>query len=80
MNFITKIKIKNFFSIKNEVCIDFKASNYNIENNRNRLFNVKREYYNKIVSFYGANASGKTTLFFSTKTSRVSNANLWSEE
>ncbi|MBW3021033.1 ATP-binding protein [Candidatus Woesearchaeota archaeon] len=62
MNFITKIKIKNFFSIKNEVCIDFKASDYNIENNKNRLFDVNGEYYyNKVVSFYGANASGKTT-------------------
>jgi AAA15 family ATPase/GTPase len=61
MNFITNVRIKNFFSIKNEVNIDFKASNYNIENNRNRLFEINGKYYNKIISFYGANASGKTT-------------------
>ena len=61
MNFITSVRIKNFFSIKDEVNIDFKASDYNIENNRNRLFDVNGKYYNKIISFYGANASGKTT-------------------
>jgi len=62
MNFITKIKIKNFFSIKNEISIDFKASTYNIEHNKDRLFELNGEYYNKIISFYGANASGKTTI------------------
>ncbi len=61
MNFITNVRIKNFFSIKNEVNIDFKASNYNIENNRNRLFDINGKYYNKVISLYGANASGKTT-------------------
>ena len=61
MNFITNVRIKNFFSIKNEVNIDFKGSDYNIENNRNRLFEINGKYYNKIISFYGANASGKTT-------------------
>jgi len=61
MNFITHVRIKNFFSIKNEVNIDFKASNYNIENNRNRLFDINGKYYNKVISLYGANASGKTT-------------------
>ncbi len=62
MNFITKIKIKNFFSIKDEISIDFKASSYNIEHNIDRLFELNGEYYNKIISFYGANASGKTTI------------------
>ncbi|MEK8019168.1 MAG: AAA family ATPase, partial [Candidatus Parabeggiatoa sp.] len=38
-----------------------KASNYNIENNRNRLFEINGKYYNKVISLYGANASGKTT-------------------
>jgi len=62
MNFITKISIKNFFSIKNEISIDFKASSYNIEHNIDRLFELNGKYYNKIISFYGANASGKTTI------------------
>jgi len=62
MAFITSLTIKNFFSIKNEVTIDFKASQYNIENNPERLFEFNGEYYNKIISLYGANASGKTTV------------------
>ncbi len=62
MNFITSIKIKNFFSIKNEISIDFKASPYNIEHNKKRLFEFNGKYYNKIISFYGTNASGKTTI------------------
>ena len=37
-------------------------SSYNIEHNKNRLFELNGEYYNKIISFYGANASGKTTI------------------
>jgi len=62
MNFITSIKIKNFFSIKDEIDIDFKATQYNIENNKERLFHFNDNYYNKVISFYGANASGKTTI------------------
>jgi len=62
MAFITHLRIQNFFSIKDEVNIDFKASPYNIENNPDRLFEFNGEYYNKIISFYGANASGKTTV------------------
>jgi len=62
MAFITSLRIKNFFSIKDEVTIDFKASPYNIENNPKRLFEFNGEYYNKVISFYGANASGKTTV------------------
>ncbi len=62
MAFITSLRIKNFFSIKNEVTIDFKATPYNIENNPERLFEFNGEYYNKVISLYGANASGKTTV------------------
>lgn len=62
MNLITNIRIKNFFSIKDEINVNFKASNYNIENNKDRLFKFNDSYYNKIISFYGANASGKTSL------------------
>jgi len=62
MAFITSLRIKNFFSIKDEVTIDFKASPYNIENNPERLFEFNGKYYNKVISFYGANASGKTTV------------------
>jgi len=62
MAFITSLRIKNFFSIKDEVNLSFKASSYNIEHNPDRLLEFNGEYYNKILSFYGANASGKTTV------------------
>ena len=72
MSFITSLRIKNFFSIKNEVTIDFKATPYNIENNPERLFEFNGEYYNKVISLYGANASGKSTVLKAITT--VSNA------
>jgi len=62
MNFITSIKIKNFYSIKDEINVDFKATQYNIDNNKDRLFLFNDNYYNKVISFYGANASGKTSI------------------
>ena len=62
MGFFTKLKIKNFSSIKNEVEVDFISTDSNIENDSNRLFNFNGKYYNKVVSFYGANASGKSTV------------------
>ena len=62
MNLIKSVKIKNFFSVKNEVSINFAASKYTIENHPDRLFRVDKEYYNKLIAFYGPNASGKTTI------------------
>ncbi len=62
MAFITTLRIKNFFSIKDEISIDFRATPYNIENNPQRVFKHNGEYYNKIIAFYGANASGKSTI------------------
>ena len=62
MNLIKSVKIKNFFSVKNEVSINFAASQYTIENHPDRLFHVGNEYYNKLIAFYGPNASGKTTI------------------
>ena len=61
-NFITKIKIKNFFSIKNEIEIDFSANDYTIKNHKDRVFEYNGKFYNKLISFYGANATGKTTI------------------
>jgi AAA15 family ATPase/GTPase len=62
MNFIKEIKIKNFFSIKDEIILNFEASDYTKENHKERAFKDKDNYYNKLISIYGANASGKTTL------------------
>ena len=62
MNYITKVKVQNFFSVKEEVELDFTASEYSIDYNKNRLFCRNNHYTNKLVAFYGANASGKTTV------------------
>ncbi len=62
MNFIKKITIKNFFSIKNEIELNLEASEYTKEQHPYRLFKYKDEYFNKLGVLYGANASGKTTI------------------
>jgi len=62
LNYITKVKVQNFFSIKEEIVLDFIASEYSIDYNKNRLFCRDNHYTNKLVAFYGANASGKTTV------------------
>jgi len=62
MSFITKLKIKNFFSIQNSVELFFDVDNYTKENYRDRCFNFGDNYFSKVNSFYGANGSGKTTI------------------
>lgn len=62
MNYIKKLIVKNFFSIKNQVSIDFEASKYTIENHPYRVFEEQGNFINKLRVFYGANASGKTSL------------------
>lgn len=62
MNYITKVKVQNFFSIKEEITLDFSASEYSINYNKDRLFKKDSNYTNKLLAFYGANASGKTTI------------------
>ncbi|MBL0687077.1 MAG: ATP-binding protein [Sulfurospirillum sp.] len=62
MNFIKKLKIKNFFSIKEEVVLNMESSVYTKENHNDRVFSFEDKSYNKLISIYGANASGKTTI------------------
>lgn len=62
INAITKLKIKNFHSIKDEVDIDFTANDYTNTHHPERIFNYGNNIYNKIVAIYGANASGKTSI------------------
>ncbi|MEA3315992.1 MAG: AAA family ATPase [Campylobacterota bacterium] len=62
MNFIKEIEITNFFSIKNNLVINFESTNYTVENHPERVFKYDNKYYNKLISFYGANSSGKTTI------------------
>lgn len=61
MNFIKEITVKNFFSIKNEVTVQFEASEYTTLQHPYRVFEFNDSYTNKLSAFYGANASGKTT-------------------
>lgn len=62
MNYITKVKVQNFFSIKEEVELDFIPSQYSKDYHKDRLFEDNGIYTNKLLAFYGANASGKTTV------------------
>jgi len=62
MNFIKQIEIENFFSIRNRVVVNFEANEYLVKNHPNRVIKFNNKFYNKIISFYGANASGKTTI------------------
>jgi len=42
--------------------LDFTASQYSIDYHKDRLFEDDNIYTNKLLAFYGANASGKTTV------------------
>lgn len=62
MGFIKKIEIENFYSIKNEISLDFESSGYMTENHKDRVFNFKNENYSILNAIYGANASGKSSI------------------
>jgi len=62
MNYIKSITVKNFFSIKNEITLDFKANQYTVDNHPDRVYKLNKEFYNKAIAIYGANASGKTSI------------------
>ena len=62
MNYIKSLKIKSFFSIKNEIEINFLAHQYTSSHYQDRVFSLKNSFFNKTISFYGANASGKTSI------------------
>jgi uncharacterized protein len=62
---VLEIKLSNFFSIKEEVCIDFRAANIKSANARALSDNVcqhdKTDLLKTLV-MYGANASGKSNV------------------
>jgi len=62
---VLEIKISNFFSIKKEVCIDFRAANIKSANARalehNAFWQDKTQVLKTLV-MYGANASGKSNI------------------
>lgn len=62
---VLEIRLSNFFSIKDEVCIDFRAANIKSTNARLLAENVFRHQKTdvlKTVVMYGANASGKSNI------------------
>jgi len=62
---VLEIKISNFFSIKDEVCIDFRAANIKSAAARslehNTFWHEKTQVLKTLV-MYGANASGKSNI------------------
>lgn len=62
---ILEIRLSNFFSIKDEVVLDFRAASIKSKNARELESNVflsGKEEVLKIITIYGANASGKSNL------------------
>ena len=59
---IKKFFIENFCSIKDRIDISFEASKIDDDTCYNNIFPYKDTNILKVVSFYGMNASGKTTI------------------
>ena len=62
---LLEMRFANFFSIKEEVCIDFKAGNIETVADKNladNIFTVNEETLLKVQGIYGPNASGKSSI------------------
>jgi uncharacterized protein len=62
---VLEIRLSNFFSIKDEVCLDFRAANIKSANARALVDNVFRQDKTDVLKtmvMYGANASGKSNV------------------
>lgn len=62
---VLEIKISNFFSVKEEVALDFRAANIQSANARalgNNVFSQDGDELLKTIIIYGANASGKSNI------------------
>lgn len=62
---VLEIRLSNFFSIKDEVCIDFRAANIKSANARalaDNVFHHDKTDILKTMVMYGANASGKSNV------------------
>ena len=66
---LLEFKIKNFLSIKDEICLDLKATNINDFGDTN-LIRTERFNILKGAVIYGANSSGKTNLIKAMSTMR----------
>lgn len=62
---VLEIRLTNFFSIKEELCLDFRAANIKSANARaleDNLFSLPKTNVLKTLVMYGANASGKSNV------------------
>lgn len=62
---ILEMRFSNFFSIKDEVCIDFKAGNINTAGAKeltDNIFSFNDETLLKVQGLFGPNASGKSSI------------------
>lgn len=62
---VLEIRISNFFSIKDEVVLDFRAANIksaNVKALKSNIFTTDRLELLKTIVIYGANASGKSNI------------------
>ena len=62
---VYEIRISNFFSIKDEVILDFRAANiksYNAQMLKDNIFEENKTNLLKTIILYGANASGKSNI------------------
>ena len=62
---LLEMRFSNFFSIKDEVCIDFKAGNINTAGAKelsDNIFSFNDETFIKVQGLFGPNASGKSSI------------------
>jgi len=62
---ILEVRLSNFYSIKEEICIDFRAGKINTASSRklsSNVFEWKGEVVLKSLGLFGANASGKSNI------------------
>lgn len=62
---ILEIRLSNFFSIKEEIVLDFRAGNINTQKSKvlkHNVFSFGKTKVLKTIALYGANASGKSNI------------------
>jgi AAA15 family ATPase/GTPase len=62
---LLEMRFSNFFSIKDGVCIDFKACNINTagaKEFKDNIFSFNDETLLKVQGLFGPNASGKSSI------------------
>jgi len=62
---VLEIRLRNLFSIKEEIVLDFRAGNINTQKSKalkHNVFDFKKSKVLKTIALYGANASGKSNI------------------